>query len=436
MINLTKKLIFINFICLLSLPLWSFSSSSFLISQSAFKNYDYSVSLSYFSTDEDKFGNNKLLDKVIAAVIVNDISLANKIASKILINEKENQEAYFVKLVYLITNNNTGKIKDLKSKLNKNNELIEFIFFNKNELKDNKTISKSLIDIVISSFSSADTNTLNYNFLLFYTSLASIIDPKNDRAILIKGELFQNIDQKKSAEKIFQMIESNSPYYLEAQRSLAINYSNFYSYDVAQKNIINILENSDNNYLINKVLGDFYRVNKKYELAISVYNQMIERNEDDLWNIYYRRGICFERLGHWEKAEKDFLKSLDIKPDSANVLNYLAYGWVEREIKLDQSLKMLEAAYKANPESYYIIDSLAWAYFKKNNLFEAARLMEKVIDMAPGEAISLDHLGDIYYAMNRKREAIHFWRQALELAEPEDEIDENVQSKIDKLNAG
>ncbi len=97
---------------------------------------------------------------------------------------------------------------------------------------------------------------------------------------------------------------------------------------------------------------------------------------------------------------------------------------------------MLEEAYKANPESFYIIDSLAWAHFKKNNLSEAARLMEKVIDIAPGEAISLDHLGDIYYAMNRKREAIHFWQQALELAEPEDEITEDVQSKLDNINAG
>ena len=163
---------------------------------------------------------------------------------------------------------------------------------------------------------------------------------------------------------------------------------------------------------------------------------MIKKNQEDLWDIFYMRGICYERLGNWDKAEKDFLTSLEIKPDSPNVLNYLAYGWVEREIRLDQSLEMLKAAYKANPESYYIIDSLAWAYFKKNNLDEAARLMEKVIDLAPGEAISLDHLGDIYYAMNRKREAIHFWQQALELAEPEDEIEEDVRSKLDKLDAG
>ena len=178
---------------------------------------------------------------------------------------------------------------------------------------------------------------------------------------------------------------------------------------------------------------------KKYEYIrekIALYDEMILENQDDLWNIYYMRGICYERKDNWELAEKDFLKSLELQPGTPNVLNYLAYGWVERDIKLDRSLKMLEEAYKANPDSFYIIDSLAWAHFKKNNLSEAARLMEKVIDIAPGEAISLDHLGDIYYAMNRKREAIHFWQQALELAEPEDEITEDVQSKLDNINAG
>ena len=62
--------------------------------------------------------------------------------------------------------------------------------------------------------------------------------------------------------------------------------------------------------------------------------------------------------------------------------------------------------------------------------------MEQVIDIAPGEAISLDHLGDIYYAMDRKREAVHFWQQALELAEPDDDIEDDIQRKLDQFNAG
>ena len=427
-----KKLVFYIFILLFSHSLWAFNSSAFLISQSAFKNHDYSAALLNFNIEQFKFSNSNLLEKVIAAIITEDLILANKISNKILLEDSENQEAYIVKLVYFYYD----EIKKFHQNIGEKNELIDFIFFNNEELKDRATISKALIDIVISSFSNTDQQSLNYNFLLFYTSLSKIIDRKNDRASLIKGELFQSVEKPDAAKLIFEKIKSSSPYYLDAQKSLAINYSNFSLYDEALENIKKILENSNYHYSLKKILADFYRTEKKYELAIPIYNEMILENRDDLWKIFYLRGICYERLDDWNNAEKDFLKSLDIKPDSPNVLNYLAYGWVEREIRLDESMQMLKAANKANPESYYIIDSLAWAHFKKNNLVEAARLMEKVIDIAPGEAISLDHLGDIYYAMNRKREAIYFWKQALELAEPYDEIEYNVQSKLDKNNAG
>ncbi len=431
-----KRLIFICIILILTKQIYASTSSSYLISQLAFKNYDYSTSLSDFDLNGSYYSNTELLDKIIAAVITEDLSQANKIANKLIEKDEDNQEAYIVKLVYFYTNKEIKKIKKLYKETQNKNELIDFIFFNNNELKDRSTISDSLIDIVTSSFSNVDQRSLNYNFLLFYSSLAKIMNENNDRATLIKGELYQNIEQFTIARSIFEIIKPSSPFYLDAQRSLAINYLYNSSYDEALKEILKILKNNNNNYQLKKILADFYRVKKNYELAIPIYSELIKASQDDLWNIYYMRGICYERSDSWNKAEKDFLTSLNIKPDSPNVLNYLAYGWVERETRLDQSLEMLTAAYNANPDSFYIIDSLAWAYFKKNNLEEAARLMEKVIDLAPGEAISLDHLGDIYYAMNRKREAIHFWQQALELAEPEDEITEDVQSKLDNINAG
>ena len=505
MINLLKKLIFAFFLCFYCNTTLASSSSNFLISQSAFKNQDYSISLSNFSINRSNLSNENLLDNVVAAVIVGDISLAEKISDEILSKDPNNQEAYIVKLTYFYQNSKFNEIDKFSKKTQNKNELIDFIFFNNNNLKNNDTISKSLVDIVVQSYSNSNQLNLNYDFLLFYVSLAEIIDPKNDRATIIKGELFQNIRKDKEARKTFEKIKINSPYFIEAQKSLAYNFSTFLTFEEAEKEIKMLLKNTNNNYFIRKVLGDFYRYEKKYDLAISIYNELIDEQEKDLWNIFYMRGICYERLDNWKeaekeikillkntnnnyfikkvlgdfyryekkydlaisiynelideqendlwkifymrgicyerldnwkKAEKDFLTSLDLNPDSPDVLNYLAYGWIERDVRLDQSLQMLKEAYDANPDSFYIIDSLAWAYFKKNNLEEAARLMEKVIDMAPGEAISLDHLGDIYYAMNRKREAMHFWQQALELADPEDEIQDEVQSKIENFYAG
>jgi len=89
-----------------------------------------------------------------------------------------------------------------------------------------------------------------------------------------------------------------------------------------------------------------------------------------------------------------------------------------------------------NPNSYYIMDSLAWAYYKNNNLDKAVQLMEEVISLAPGEAISLDHLGDIYFALNRKREASYLWKQAKDLAEPDENITESLEKKLEEYYAG
>ena len=71
---------------------------------------------------------------------------------------------------------------------------------------------------------------------------------------------------------------------------------------------------------------------------------------------------------------------------------------------------------------------------EKKDFVKAAELMEEVIDMVPGEVISLDHLGDIYFAMNRKREATFFWKQARDLATPEDKIIEKIDIKLRKYN--
>ena len=243
------------------------------------------------------------------------------------------------------------------------------------------------------------------------------------------------IDDYIFAEVTYQKIPKQSEYFTDAQRNIAFNYSRENGFDDIENKIKLIIANNKEDYEINKILADFYRIEKKFDLAIKLYSELIQKNSNDLWYMLYLRGICYEQSDNWEKAEVDFLQSLKIKRDSPNVLNYLAYGWLERDIRIDESFVMLVDANNANPDSHYILDSLAWAYFKKKNYVKAAELMEEVIDIVPGEAISLDHLGDIYLALNRKREAIYFWRQAKDLAKPEDEITENIQKKLSEHDA-
>ena len=39
----------------------------------------------------------------------------------------------------------------------------------------------------------------------------------------------------------------------------------------------------------------------------------------------------------YDEAEKDLLRSLEILPDQAHVLNYLAYTWIDKGIKIEEA---------------------------------------------------------------------------------------------------
>ena len=412
-------------------------SASYLISQTAFNNYDYNQVLSEYKNLPEENFKNDYLDELISAVIIEDVKLAQNISKKIMLIDPSNQEAKLVSIVIALKNDKTAILQDLRFEENNiKNELFEFLFFLNDKIKKNIDVSNSFLELVRSSFSKNTNNSYkNYNFLLFYTSLSILINEENYEAILIKGQLLQMINNYFFAESTYLKIPESNNYFIDAQRNIAFNYSQENGFSDVEEKITSIVKKNNNDYEIKKLLADFYRIEKKYNIAIEIYSELIDKKPNDLWYTYYLRGICYEQSDNWEKAELDFLQSLKIKSNSPNVLNYLAYGWIERDIKIDESFEMLTDAYNANPESHYILDSLAWAYFKKKDYIKAAELMEKVIDMVPGEAISLDHLGDIYFAMNRKREAIYFWRQAKDLARPEDEIISKIEIKLKDYNA-
>ena len=432
-----SKILLFFFVFLFSKTIFASSSASFLIAQTAFNNYDFSQVLNEYSSKINQEYKNDYLDELVSAVITENIILSENISKKILEMDPENQEAKLLLMVKFINSNNKKNLRELRFDAdNQKNDLFEFIFFLNDQVKSKIDISNSFLEIVRSSYSKQSSNySQNYNFLLFYTSLAILINNQNYEAIFIKGQLLQMIDDYIFAEATYQKIPKQSEYFTDAQRNIAFNYSRENGFDDIENKIKLIIANNNEDYEINKILADFYRIEKKFDLAIKLYSELIQKNSDDLWYMFYLRGICYEQSDNWEKAEVDFLQSLKIKRDSPNVLNYLAYGWLERDIRIDESFVMLVDANNANPDSHYILDSLAWAYFKKKNYVKAAELMEEVIDMVPGEAISLDHLGDIYLALNRKREAIYFWRQAKDLAKPEDEITENIQKKLSEHDA-
>jgi len=439
MFKIFKNLL-IGIICLISSETTALNSSSYLISNTAIRLLDFEEAYLHYKKNETPLAESDLHNKLLTFIHLNMLSEAAVTAGDILQINNLNQEAW---IVYLTD-------AKLKNKLNEfdifNNEtsnyemdLLRYIFFTAdNEIKNNKKIARSIFKVVQASITESQ-NQDNYNFLLFYLSIANLFDPYFDEAFYFTAQIYQQLNNYDKAETFYNKVSNTHEFYVDSQKNIAINKGKLNLFEEGEEKLLFLIDNYPTKFNLVVALADLYRVQKKYDKAINFYTQSINNQNNSFlnyWRLYYLRGISFERLNKWKLAEKDFLYSLKIQPDNPQVLNYLAYGWLERDYNLINAMKMLKKAYSANPESYYILDSLGWAYYKMGEFIKAAEIMEEVILMAPGEAISLHHLGDIYFAMNRKREAQYFWKQALDLSIPEDMITDILKEKLKLHNAG
>ena len=185
-------------------------------------------------------------------------------------------------------------------------------------------------------------------------------------------------------------------------------------------------------------LGDLLRQQEKFAQAVPAYDKALALLEDApadaRWFPLYARGIALERSGQFDRAEADFLAAIDIRPNQASLLNYLGYSWIDRNQNLDRALGLIEKAVELSPDDGYILDSLAWAYYRLGRYQEAVAPMERAILTMSQDPLVNDHLGDIYWKVGRHREAEIQWQRALSL-EPTDTDDvdpDRIRAKLDR----
>jgi len=192
--------------------------------------------------------------------------------------------------------------------------------------------------------------------------------------------------------------------------------------------------NPDNNEVI-LILADSLRSIGKFKESIAYYDNVIEKIDQEdprYWNIFYSRGISYERIKKWKLAERDFLLSLKLNPEAPYVLNYLGYSWLERKKNLKKALDLIKTASEIQPNDAYITDSLGWAYFLLGEYEMSIKILEHAIRMLPSDPTLNDHLGDAYWKVGRKFEAISQWKKVL-VFKPNKELKRKVEQKIFKL---
>jgi tetratricopeptide (TPR) repeat protein len=108
------------------------------------------------------------------------------------------------------------------------------------------------------------------------------------------------------------------------------------------------------------------------------------------------------------------------QPDSVMRLNALGYALIQRPEGLEEGYRLLWRGFNFGQQDYSVVDSLGWAYYLYGHFDQARALIERANDLsvANPNAEILDHLGDIYWRLDRRDDARGAWRRALD-ADPD-----------------
>lgn len=272
------------------------------------------------------------------------------------------------------------------------------------------------LSVALSGDASADLS-------LIYAQLAVSLRPDHVDALLLSADVMDQMGRYDLSIEAYAKVPSTDPEYHAAELGRAEALRRSAKPDAAVEVLNSLAKAYPDDPTVHMELGDLLRQQEDYAKALPAYDRALELTDEGTsrnWILHYARGISHERLKNWEMAEADFRAALALNPDQPQVLNYLGYSMVEKQIKLDEALSMIERAVAAEPDSGYIVDSLGWVLYRLGRYEEAVSHMETAVALMPVDAVVNDHLGDVYWAVGRAREAEFQWRRALSFIDPED----------------
>jgi Flp pilus assembly protein TadD len=266
------------------------------------------------------------------------------------------------------------------------------------------------------SLASALGEDIDPTYILLQARIAATLRPADTEAVLLTASLLERLNQFDLAAQTYAQIAPSSADYPLAEIGRAEAVYSAGRKDESLQILRELSAARQTDLDVQIALGNGLRRAENHAEAIDVYTRainLVPSIAPEHWAMFYSRAISYEASGDFTRAEADFRRALDLNPDQPSVLNYLGYSLVDRGLKLDEALSMIKRAVQARPDAGYIVDSLAWAYFRLGRYADALEPMERAALLEPIDPVVTDHLGDVYWANGRKREAMFQWRRAL-----------------------
>ncbi|MDR0484217.1 MAG: tetratricopeptide repeat protein [Alphaproteobacteria bacterium] len=300
---------------------------------------------------------------------------------------------------------------------------------------DEKSVISDLIFRISKMLSYDIDGVYLYSDSIAVANIALMLDSNNIPALVEVASFYKAIGNYDKALSIYTNLPKSSYYHRIFAQDIIEMYKEQGHIKPAITYIKNQMKDDPNNARLLIELGLIHNQSGDYEEAIASYSEALRISQENnfrlgQWLAYFFRGISYDKSGDWEKAEQDILAAKNINSTDPVLINYLAYSWINRGEKIEESLAMLKQAMKDMPNNPNILDSYAWGLFKSKKYTEALEYSEKANAIVSYDPTLINHLGDILWQLGYKKDAIIAWQRALNLS-PNKELTLELSKKLE-----
>jgi tetratricopeptide (TPR) repeat protein len=251
-----------------------------------------------------------------------------------------------------------------------------------------------------------------------------------DAAYLYLAQIAEEEKRYAEALKWLRKIEGGDEYIPARVREAAV-LTKMQRPEEARKLLRGVTVNSpDERIQVLLAEAQVLRESRRYEEAYKLLTRALESTPDNV-ALLYDAAMTAEKLDRIDAMEGHLRRVIELRPDYAHAYNALGYSFADRNIRLGESLQLIEKAHQLAPEDPFILDSLGWVYYRMGDLPKARRYLEQAYEAKPDPEVMI-HLAEVLWVSGEQARARALLRDA-RTKEPGNEL---LKSTIARLRIG
>jgi len=254
--------------------------------------------------------------------------------------------------------------------------------------------------------------------------------PDSDKIRFYLAAIYEETEKWSEAIDHFLKVPPESQYYGEAMVHASYLLKQVKRADEAIAVIKKATE-------LRKDVAQFYAIHASlldeagdFKKAAVVLEEGIRRFPENV-QLKFFLGTVNDHLGNHNDVIANMKEVIELDPNHVQGLNYLAFTYAEANRNLEEAERLVRRALEIEPNDGYVLDTLGWILYKSGKWSDSVKVLEAAHRAQPNESIISEHLGDAYQKHQLVEKARKMYQRAAET-----ESDEKKAKKIrEKITA-